>query len=153
MLGYLNLKSIKPTLESTFYDVMLAGEAAADRMKGEGGAIVNITSMYGLVSPQPQTDDDPGLPQPARLRCSKGGPDLIHTLCGLPLANGWNPHLAGLRTSAFVPLIRPEPMGTPNNPSAKFSARFRRTRAGASSSNWRPTFIKRAAASPNASNA
>ena len=37
LLGYLNLKSIKPTLESTFYDVMLAGEAAADRMKGEGG--------------------------------------------------------------------------------------------------------------------
>jgi hypothetical protein len=133
LLGYLNLKSIKSIVECTFYDVMLASEATAGRMKGKGRAIVNIASMYGLVSPHPQTDDDHRTSTTRPLTVQQREPALIHTLCGLPMANGRNPHLAGLRTSAFIPLIRPEPMGTPNNPSAKFSAWSRRARAGASS--------------------
>ena len=58
LLGSLNRESVESTVESTLSDVMLASEAAADRMKGQGGAIVNIASMYGLVSPQPKTYDN-----------------------------------------------------------------------------------------------
>jgi len=92
LLGSLNRKSVEYTVQFTLSDVMLSSEAAADRIKGQGGALVNIASMYGLVSPQPKTYDNPsGLPQPARLRCSKAETDPIHTLGDLPLGNGRNP--------------------------------------------------------------
>ncbi len=48
--------AVAASLEGTLGDVMLATEAAAERMRdGQGGAIVNVASMYGLVSPQPET--------------------------------------------------------------------------------------------------
>ena len=54
---FLNLDrgAVEESLERTLADVILAAEAAARRMvaSGQGGAIVNIASMYGLVSPQP----------------------------------------------------------------------------------------------------
>jgi gluconate 5-dehydrogenase len=53
LLGELDRESVEETLCSTLADVMLACEAAATRMTGEGGAIVNVGSMYGSVSPQP----------------------------------------------------------------------------------------------------
>jgi gluconate 5-dehydrogenase len=53
----LDRAAVEASVESTLADVILATEAAAKRMvaTGEGGAIVNIASMYGLVSPQPDT--------------------------------------------------------------------------------------------------
>lgn len=49
--------AVEASIERTLADVILAAEAAAKRMraKGEGGAIVNVASMYGLVSPQPDS--------------------------------------------------------------------------------------------------
>ena len=49
--------AVEESVERTLADVIMAAEAAAKRMvaKGQGGAIVNIASMYGLVSPQPST--------------------------------------------------------------------------------------------------
>ena len=49
--------AVKESLERTLADVIMAAEAAAKRMtaSGQGGAIVNVASMYGLVSPQPDT--------------------------------------------------------------------------------------------------
>lgn len=49
--------AVEESVERTLADVILAAEAAAKRMvaAGQGGAIVNVASMYGLVSPQPDT--------------------------------------------------------------------------------------------------
>ena len=70
LLGALDRAAVARTLEGTLGDVMLATEAAAVRMlaadhgtarnaggggAGQGGAIVNVASMYGVVSPQPST--------------------------------------------------------------------------------------------------
>lgn len=54
-LDRLERQAVENTLESTLSDVILATAAAADRMRGQGGAIVNLSSMYGLVSPRPAT--------------------------------------------------------------------------------------------------
>lgn len=54
-LARLERQAVETTLESTLADVILATESAAERMRGQGGAIVNVASMYGLVSPQPAT--------------------------------------------------------------------------------------------------
>jgi len=52
----LDRSAVERTLEGTLADLMLATEAAAKRMApGQGGSIVNVASMYGLVSPQPDT--------------------------------------------------------------------------------------------------
>lgn len=47
--------AVEDTIESALSDLILATEAAARRMKAteQGGSIVNIASMYGIVSPQP----------------------------------------------------------------------------------------------------
>ncbi|MAG32529.1 MAG: gluconate 5-dehydrogenase [Deltaproteobacteria bacterium] len=49
--------AVEDSVESALSDVILATEAAARHMieAGQGGAIVNVASMYGLVSPQPDT--------------------------------------------------------------------------------------------------
>ncbi len=55
--SFMNLDraAVEASVESVLSDVILATETAAKRMvrSGEGGAIVNIASMYGIVSPQP----------------------------------------------------------------------------------------------------
>lgn len=53
----LDRSAVEDTIESALSDLILATEAAAKRMKaaGQGGSIVNIASMYGIVSPQPNT--------------------------------------------------------------------------------------------------
>lgn len=57
--AFMNLdrSAVESTVESALADLILATEAAAKRMKtaGQGGSIVNIASMYGIVSPQPNT--------------------------------------------------------------------------------------------------
>lgn len=53
LLG-LDRGAVERTLEGTLSDVILTTEAAAKRMApGQAGSIVNMASMYGLVSPQP----------------------------------------------------------------------------------------------------
>lgn len=52
LLGSLERADVESTLARGVADVMLATQAAAERM-GAGGSIVNVASMYGLVSPQP----------------------------------------------------------------------------------------------------
>lgn len=57
LLRSLERAAVEETVESTLSDLMLATEAAAARMiaRRAGGAIVNVASMYGLVSPNPDT--------------------------------------------------------------------------------------------------
>jgi len=55
LLGGLDRAKVAGTLATGLEDVMLATEAAAERMAGQGGAIVNVASMYGSTSPQPDT--------------------------------------------------------------------------------------------------
>ena len=74
LLGELDRGSVESTIESTLSDTILASEAAADRMKGQGGALVNIASMYGLVSPQPEAyRDHPGFHNPPAYGAAKAG--------------------------------------------------------------------------------
>jgi NAD(P)-dependent dehydrogenase (short-subunit alcohol dehydrogenase family) len=57
LLRSLERAAVEETVESTLSDLILATEAVASRMiaKAQGGAIVNVASMYGLVSPNPET--------------------------------------------------------------------------------------------------
>ena len=57
LLRSLERSAVEETVESTLSDLILATEAVASRMiaKAQGGAIVNVASMYGLVSPNPET--------------------------------------------------------------------------------------------------
>lgn len=56
LLRSLERSAVEETVESTLSDLILATEAVAARMitKAQGGAIVNVASMYGLVSPNPE---------------------------------------------------------------------------------------------------
>lgn len=77
-LDRLEREAVENTLESTLSDVILATEAAAERMKDagreEGRAIVNVSSMYGLVSPQPATyADHPDFHSPPAYGAAKAG--------------------------------------------------------------------------------
>jgi gluconate 5-dehydrogenase len=57
--SFLNLDrgDVLESVERTLADLIMAAEAAAKRMiaGGQGGSIVNLSSMYGMVSPQPNT--------------------------------------------------------------------------------------------------
>jgi gluconate 5-dehydrogenase len=54
LLGGLTRGGVEATLCGALAQVLLATERAARRMRpGEGGSIVNVASMYGMVSPQP----------------------------------------------------------------------------------------------------
>ena len=73
-LERLERQAVENTLQSTLSDVILATEAASERMKGQGGAIVNVSSMYGLVSPQPALyDDHPAFHNPPAYGAAKAG--------------------------------------------------------------------------------
>ena len=54
-LGALTREGVRAAFDGGVIDAMLATQLAANRMRehGMGGAIVNIASMYGLVSPDP----------------------------------------------------------------------------------------------------
>lgn len=53
LLGASKREDVAETLARGLGDVIMATQAAAERMRERGGAIVNIASMYGVVSPQP----------------------------------------------------------------------------------------------------
>jgi NAD(P)-dependent dehydrogenase (short-subunit alcohol dehydrogenase family) len=52
ILGAMTASGLAAALDGCLTQVMLTAQAAAQRM-GPGSAIVNIASMYGMVSPQP----------------------------------------------------------------------------------------------------
>jgi len=76
LLRSLERAAVEETVESTLSDLILATEAAAARMiaSGQGGAIVNVASMYGLVSPNPETyKDHPQFHNPPAYGAAKAG--------------------------------------------------------------------------------
>ena len=73
-LDRLEREAVEKTLESTLSDLILATEAVAERMRGQGGSIVNVSSMYGRVSPQPATyADHPAFHSPPAYGAAKAG--------------------------------------------------------------------------------
>jgi gluconate 5-dehydrogenase len=66
---------VEASLESALADVILATEVAARRMRsGQGGSIVNVASMYGMVSPQPDAyTEHPGFHSPPAYGAAKAG--------------------------------------------------------------------------------
>jgi NAD(P)-dependent dehydrogenase (short-subunit alcohol dehydrogenase family) len=76
LLGNLSRADVETSIASALTDVIMASEQVANRMKaqGVGGAIVNIASMYGMVSPQPATYEHfPAFHNPAAYGASKAG--------------------------------------------------------------------------------
>lgn len=66
--------AIDHTLSSVLRDVMMATERVAARMRDHGGSIVNIASMYGVVSPQPSLyESRPELHNPPAYGAAKAG--------------------------------------------------------------------------------
>jgi NAD(P)-dependent dehydrogenase (short-subunit alcohol dehydrogenase family) len=76
LLGTLSRSDVESSIASALTDVIMASEQVANRMKTQGssGAIVNIASMYGIVSPQPSTYGHfPAFHNPVAYGASKAG--------------------------------------------------------------------------------
>ncbi|MFO0691172.1 MAG: SDR family oxidoreductase [Myxococcota bacterium] len=125
LLRSLERSAVEETVESTLSDLILATEAAAARMidAGQGGAIVNVASMYGLVSPNPETyKNHPQFHNPPAYGAAKAGvieftryaachyaPDGIRVNCVSP---GPFPSQVVQREAGFVAeLARRVPLG------------------------------------------
>jgi gluconate 5-dehydrogenase len=74
-LGALDREAVEGTLRSALVDAMLACDRAGAEIAREGGgSIVNVASMYGLVSPRPEVyADDPELHNPPAYGAAKAG--------------------------------------------------------------------------------
>lgn len=73
LLGTLSREGVAETLARGLGDVLMATQAAAERMR-DGGVIVNIASMYGLVSPQPEAyRPNPAAHNPPAYGAAKAG--------------------------------------------------------------------------------
>ena len=125
LLRSLERSAVEETVESTLSDLILATEAVAARMitKAQGGAIVNVASMYGLVSPNPEIyRNHPQFHNPPAYGAAKAGvieftryaachyaPDGIRVNCVSP---GPFPSPIVQREAAFVAeLARRVPLG------------------------------------------
>ena len=125
LLRSLERAAVEETVESTLSDLILATEAVAARMitKAQGGAIVNVASMYGLVSPNPEIyRNHPQFHNPPAYGAAKAGvieftryaachyaPDGIRVNCVSP---GPFPSPIVQREAAFVAeLARRVPLG------------------------------------------
>ncbi|MDJ0865268.1 MAG: SDR family oxidoreductase [Myxococcota bacterium] len=74
LLFSLGREEVEATLARGLGDLLLATQAAARRMQGRGGSIVNVASMYGIVSPQPSTyRDHPQYHNPPAYGAAKAG--------------------------------------------------------------------------------
>ncbi len=84
---------------------MMATQAAAERMRaGGGGAIVNIASMYGVVSPQPLTyRGHPDFHSPPAYGAAKAGVIAFTRYAAVHLAS------ANIRVNAVSPGPFPGP--------------------------------------------
>ncbi|MHA7839031.1 MAG: SDR family NAD(P)-dependent oxidoreductase [bacterium] len=98
-LGSLDREAVERSVESALSDVILALEAAAHRMRDAGGgSIVNVASMYGMVSPQPDTyARHPAFHNPPAYGAAKAGVIQLtrHAACHLA------PH--GIRVNCVSP--------------------------------------------------
>jgi NAD(P)-dependent dehydrogenase (short-subunit alcohol dehydrogenase family) len=86
--------TVDACLNSVFYGV----QAAAGVMRAQGrGVIVNIASIYGLVSPDPRIYGDSGLNSPPQYAAAKGGVVQLTRYLAVHLA----PH--GIRVNSITP--------------------------------------------------
>ncbi len=97
--------SVQQTLDSVVADTILATQAAARRMrKHGGGSILNIASMYGLVSPQPASyRDAPDLHNPPAYGAGKAGVIQFSRYAACELADD------GIRVNSLSPGAFPPP--------------------------------------------
>lgn len=74
-LGELDREAVERTLRSALVDAMLASDRVGAEMgRSGGGSIVNVISMYGLVSPRPEVyADAPELHNPPAYGAAKAG--------------------------------------------------------------------------------
>ena len=102
-LDELDPDSVAETLDCGLGAVMLLTDQVAARM-GEGGSIVNVASMYGVVSPQPSLyDDHPQFHNPPAYGAAKAGV-IQYTRYA---ATHWAPR--GIRVNAISPGAFPSP--------------------------------------------
>jgi NAD(P)-dependent dehydrogenase (short-subunit alcohol dehydrogenase family) len=96
-LGDLTRKEVEATLARGLGDVLMATQTAAARM-GPGGSIVNISSMYGLVSPQPGVyRSHPEFHNPPAYGAAKAGVIAFTRYAAVHLAD------RGIRVNAIAP--------------------------------------------------
>jgi NAD(P)-dependent dehydrogenase (short-subunit alcohol dehydrogenase family) len=97
LLGELRRSDVEVTLARGLGDVMMATQAAAGRME-HGAAIVNIASMYGLVSPQPDAYRvHPAFHNPPAYGAAKAGVIAFTRYAAIHLAE------RGIRVNAIAP--------------------------------------------------
>lgn len=88
----------KTTVDACLNSVFYGAQAAAGPMRVQGrGVIVNIASIYGLVSPDPRIYGDSGLNSPPQYAAAKGGVVQLTRYLAVHLA----PH--GIRVNGIVP--------------------------------------------------
>ncbi len=76
LLGNLSRSDVEASIASALTDVIMATEQVAKRMQagGSGGSIVNVASMYGMVSPQPAAyEHSPAFHSPVAYGAAKAG--------------------------------------------------------------------------------
>lgn len=97
LLGTLERAEVETTLARGLGDVMLATQAASARM-GAGASIVNISSMYGIVAPQPRAyRAHPGYHNPPAYGAAKAGVIAFTRYAAVHLAD------RGIRVNAVAP--------------------------------------------------
>lgn len=97
LLGDLERDDVEATLARGLADVLMATQAAAARMP-DGGAIVNIASMYATVSPQPDAyRGHPGYHNPPAYGAAKAGVIAFTRYAAVHLAP------RGIRVNAIAP--------------------------------------------------
>lgn len=97
LLGGLERAQVEATLARGLGDVLMATQAASSRM-GAGGSIVNISSMYGLVAPQPRAyRNHPAFHNPPAYGAAKAGVIAFTRYAAVHLAD------RGIRVNAVAP--------------------------------------------------
>ena len=103
LLGGLNEEAIRETLNSGLASVMRLTDQVAGRMH-EGGSIVNVASMYGVVSPQPEAyRDHSAFHNPPAYGAAKAGLIQFTRYAAAHLAG------RGIRVNALSPGACPSP--------------------------------------------
>lgn len=102
-LGELVRADVDTTLARGLTDVMMATQAVVSRM-GHGSAIVNVSSMYGIVSPQPDAyAEHPQFHNPPAYGAAKAGVIAFTRYAAVHLAT------RGIRVNAVAPGPFPSP--------------------------------------------
>ena len=96
---------VTASLANTLGDTIMATSLAARRMTEHGGVIVNVASMYGVVSPDPGTyENHPAFHNPPTYGAAKAGVIQFTRYAAVHLA----PH--GIRVNAISPGAFPGPV-------------------------------------------